>query len=142
MTCHTESSCSNKEKPKRNKNFFTRPKERPLGENPALGGKDTGRGKEILQITREKLARKANYQSPIKNGTLLTIQPRLDNSGDAVVPCGVITESGDITRTAKILRHQKTVTQKTAHVLEEHTITTSSAKWPRWETLRTTGRNN
>ena len=56
----------------------------------ALSGKETGCGKEILQTTREKVARKAGYQYPIQNRKVMTTQPRSDDSGDKVVPRGVI----------------------------------------------------
>ena len=56
----------------------------------ALSGKETGCGKEFLQITKEKVARKAGYQYPIQNRKVMTTQPRSDDSGDKVVPRGVI----------------------------------------------------
>ena len=47
----------------------------------------------MLKITKEKIARKAGCQSPSMNGQFMTTQPRLDDSGDKVVPCGVFTKS-------------------------------------------------
>ena len=54
--------------------------------NPALSAKDAECGQEVPKLTKEKIARKAGYQSPIDNGQFMKTKPRLDDSDDTVAP--------------------------------------------------------
>ena len=59
---------------------------------------------EILNLHNGKISSNAVYQSPIEEGQHMIARPRVDESGDAVTPCGVFTNSKGSPRRAVYLQ--------------------------------------
>ena len=114
-----EISCSNTKKEE--KELPPSPERTATGGTTTASGNETGCGKKIpkntmkrastrnrktsrrgtpcsVQQTVEKIARKEGFQSPIENGQLMKNKPRLDDSSDRVIPCGVFLQNLPTTR--------------------------------------------